>query len=258
VATEALREVARPSGVTVRRSDSGDADAVLDLYERWAREQNGPLTLRGPSFQDPTAIFASPTTAVSVAERDGVVVGYAVWDRGQHYGEKAVLEVSDLVAVEPDGLRALLRLLGSFASVAPVTTVDTSGDDLARLLLPSIGWTTTYTSPYMIKVLDVAGTLSALHYPEAVDAELAFTLAGDLLSENDGGYRLRVSGGVGRCERDAGGGPVFAPQGLAVLLAGAQSCANARFAGLLSGPTDHDRTLDALFGGRQPHIRTYY
>jgi hypothetical protein len=47
-------------------------------------------------------------------------------------------------------------------------------------------------------------------------------------------------------------------RGLALAYAGAQSCANLRMAGLLSGPDDHDAVLDALLGGRQTHIRDYF
>jgi hypothetical protein len=47
-------------------------------------------------------------------------------------------------------------------------------------------------------------------------------------------------------------------RGLALAYAGAQSTANLRMAGLLTGPGTHDATLDALLGGRQVHIRDYF
>jgi hypothetical protein len=44
-----------------------------------------------------------------------------------------------------------------------------------------------------------------------------------------------------------------------LLYAGVQSAANLRFAGLLWGGTPaDDAILDALFGGRQFHIRDYF
>jgi hypothetical protein len=39
---------------------------------------------------------------------------------------------------------------------------------------------------------------------------------------------------------------------------GVQSCANLRFAGLLTGPDTDDATWDALLGGRPFHIRDYF
>jgi len=37
-----------------------------------------------------------------------------------------------------------------------------------------------------------------------------------------------------------------------------QSCANLRFAGLLSGPDTDDARWDTLLGGRPFHIRNYF
>ena len=49
------------------------------------------------------------------------------------------------------------------------------------------------------------------------------------------------------------------PRGLALLYAGVQSCANLGAAGLLSGgDVAQDLDWDALFGGRQAHIRDYF
>ena len=52
---------------------------------------------------------------------------------------------------------------------------------------------------------------------------------------------------------------MLTPHGLALLYAGAQSCANLRAAGhLRGGDLEQDLDWDALFGGRQLHIRDYF
>ena len=43
----------------------------------------------------------------------------------------------------------------------------------------------------MIKVLDVPGAVGLRRYPPGLAAELPFRLAGDFLTENDGGYLRR-------------------------------------------------------------------
>ena len=43
--------------------------------------------------------------------------GYASWNRGANWGEKATIAVSDLLATTADGYRALLGAIGSFASI---------------------------------------------------------------------------------------------------------------------------------------------
>ena len=81
----------------------------------------------------------------------------------------------------------------------------------------------------------------------------------------DGDYRLEIADGKSDCDRlsagdakGAGNLPVLSPQGLALLYAGSQSCANLRLAGHLTGSTAHDTTLDALLGSGQVHVRDFF
>lgn len=266
IATSQLAEVPAPNGVTTRRAELGDLAAVREVYDTWAREQNGPLTRRGPSFPGTDSDLLEDFDGITLAvDGDGRVVGYASWVRGQHYDERGTLAVSDLLAVTADGHRALLRALGSFSSVAPATRIDTSGDDLVRLFLPGRHWETVASDPYMIMILDVGGALGQRGYPRFLSAQLGFRVAGDSVAGTDGAYRLVVAEGVGTCTvRNHAFGEhtddrTFHPRGLALLYAGVQSCANLRWAGLLTGGrTEQDTVWDTLFGGRQFHIRDYF
>jgi len=259
VPTVALAAVAAPSRTTTRRATVADVEPARAVYDRWARAQDGPLSRRAVSDEAAPEEFLAEATGVTVAEDGGRVVGYATWNRGQGYGESAALEVTDLVADTADGYRALLRVLGSFASVAPTTRLDTSGDDLARLVLPSLGWSVRHSSPYMLRVLDVVGAVEARRYPPGLRTELDLTLAGDVLPGLDGGYHLSVRDGRASCTPTTPGDRVLTSRGLSLLYAGAQSCANLRAAGHLEGgDRDEDLDWDALFAGRQRHIRDYF
>ena len=50
-------------------------------------------------------------------------------------------------------------------------------------------------------------------------------------------------------------GPVLTPGGLALAWAGAQTSANLRMAGHLSGGTENDEALDRVLAPRPIHIR---
>jgi predicted acetyltransferase len=259
LSTLALTAVAQPVTTTTRRARAGDVEAIRRLYDRWALAQNGPLSRRGPSFDPSAGDLLTHFTGVTVAEDDGQLVGYALWNRGQGYDETSALDVPDLLASTTDGYRALLRVLGSFATVAPTTRIDTSGDDLARLVLPSVGWQVQHSSPYMLRVLDVPEALGARRYAPALNAELDFTVAGDFLPGVDGSYHLSVSDGQADCVRTGGSDRVLSPRGLSLVYAGAQSSANLRTAGHLQGGNpEQDLDWDAVFGGRQLHIRDYF
>ena len=260
VRTHALAAVTPPQSVRTRRADVADFDAVRDIYDAWASGQNGPLTRRGVSFPAPAEQFLDSFTGVTLAiDETEAVRGFASWNRGPGYGEKAAIEVAALLATTGDAYRALLAALGSFVTVTPTLRIDTSGDDLARLFLPGVEWRVAESSPYMIKVLDIRGALGALRYPAGMTVELDFSIANDFLVENNGSYRLEVAGGEARCSAGGDGHRVLTPQGLALLFAGVQSCANLRATDhLRGGDVDQDLDWDALFGGRQQHIRDYY
>jgi predicted acetyltransferase len=259
--TRVLGMVARPAVVRTRRAVAADFDDIRAVYDAWAVGQNGPLTRRGVSFPATAQEFLDAFTGVTVAlDETGAICGYVSWERGQGFGEDALIAVSDLLATSADAYRALLATIGSFSSVTARTALRTSGADLVRHFLPTSNWRRTSTLPYMIRVLDVPGAVAMRRYPSGLSAELSFGLAGDFLAENDGAYRISVSSGSAECAADAAKDDrVLTPHGLALLYAGAQGCANLRAAGhLTGGDRADDLDWDAAFGGRQVHIRDFY
>ena len=261
VPTQLLASVAPPeTEVQLRRATAEDFGELDRIYTSWATAQNGPLTRHGISFPTTPEDYVADFDGVTLAlDRDDRVIGFASWDRGQGFRADANLEVSDLLALHADGYRALLRGLGSFAGVTGHVKIDTSGSDIAQLFLPVLRWETVASDPYMLCVLDVISALETRRYPPGLSVDLTFSVAAHFLTAVNGGYRLRVSGGRADCAHADPGGPVLSGRGLALLYAGVQSAANLRFAGFLTGgESADDSALDALFGGRQFHIRDYF
>lgn len=259
--THLLTAVPAPTGVTVRRAVEGDLEDLRNVYDSWAQQQNGPLSRRGASFDGSAPALISDVDGVTLAlDGAGTMCGFARWNRGPGCGDGSTLAVSDLLATSVDGYRALLRTLGSFSSVTPSTTIDTSGLDVIRSFVPSNDWAVVDASPYMLRVLDVCGSLERRCTP-GLTAGLGFTVAGDFLVENDGGYLLEVADGRTSCKSvtPAGGSRTFTPLGLAQMYTGAQSSANLRMVGQLSGgDAAEDLIWDAVFGGRPLHIRNAF
>ena len=149
-------------------------------------------------------------------------------------------------------------MLGSFGSVIGRVKVCTSGDDVARLSLPSPHWNVVARSPYMLRVHDVPGAFAARDWP--VDGEVTFTVAGDHVGTTDGTWRVVVEQGKATCApTDGADCPVLTPGGLALAWAGAQTCANLRMAGHLAGGTaEGEAALDRILATRPIHIRDYF
>ena len=260
IPSSALAGVRPGDGVRTRRATPADFDAVREVYDAWAAAQNGPLTRRGPSFPTDAEGFIDAFTGVTLAVDDaGEVVGFASWERGQGFGDSSTLEVSDLLALSADAHRALWRVLGSFGTVVGQVRVCTSGDDLARLTLPSAHWKVVARWPYMLRVHDVPGAFAAREWP--VDGEASFTVAGDHVGTTNGSWHLVIDQGKATCTPtpEPAEAPVLTPSGLALAWAGAQTCANLRMAGHLSGGgVEKDAALDRVLVPRPIHIRDFF
>ncbi|WP_195908900.1 enhanced intracellular survival protein Eis [Microlunatus sp. Gsoil 973] len=260
----ALARITAPEGVRTRRATAADGPAIREAYDVWAAANNGPLSRRGASFPVDDEELIKSFTGITVAERDGTIIGYTSWNRGPSFGPDGELQVFDLIAAERDGYRALLAALGSYASIVGWIKIENaSGLDLVLQLFPTSEWQVLDSQPYMLKIIDVVGALQARGYPTVISTTVEFGVAGDPITGTDGHYRLELSAGVARCSRlgDLRADspvPVFTPNGLAIAYAGAQSAAGIRTVGGLSGSADHDDTLGAIFGGRPARIRDHY
>jgi len=253
-----LARIGAPAGVRTRRATPADFDAVCRVYDTWAAAQNGPLTRRGPAFPADAKAFIDAFTGVTLAVDDaGDVIGFASWHRGQETGDSATLEVVDLLALRGDAYGALWHVLGSFGSVVGQVRLCTSGHDVARLSLPSAHWKAVEREPYMLRVHDVPGAFAGRDWP--VDGDVAFSVAGDHLGTTNGAWRLVIERGKATCAPAAAAdGPVLTPGGLALAWAGAQTCANLRMAGHLSGGMENDEALDRVLVPRPIHIRDFF
>ncbi|HLT61233.1 MAG TPA: sterol carrier protein domain-containing protein, partial [Microlunatus sp.] len=262
VPTHSLAGVRAPESGAVRRARAEDLPAVRDCYAAWAATQQGPLTREGATFAKVWEELLAESDGITLAVDDqGAVTGYAAWQRGQGYGPGSSIKVEELIARSADGYRALLRALGSFSSVTPAIRLSTSGFDPVRTLLPTIDWRVINRSPYMINVIDVAGALTRRGYRFGYEAVLEFEVTDHFVESNNGGYRLRVAGGRGRCERirPEHGQRRFTARGLAALFAGALPLADLRAAGLVSGGDPATDSLwDGAFGGSPVQIRDHF
>ena len=253
VPSSALSGLPPASGLTLRRAGERDAETVRRLYDTWAAGVDGALTRRGVSFPATDAELVGAGTGITLAEDEGGVArGYAAWTRGPGSGSGPELTVVDLMATRTEAYVALLRALGSFASVAATVRLHTTGDDLVRLLLPSTAWAPVSEDLYMLKVLDVEAAFTGARCAPGLALRSGFTLAGDVLADLDGSYTLVAEAGRVTCVRgSAVDDRTLGSRGLALLVTGAAPCRDLRALGLLTGGDPaQDADWDALVAGR--------
>jgi predicted acetyltransferase len=238
--------------VPTRRATASDLPAIRAVYQRWAADQNGPLTRVGAAFPDSDTAVLAAVSGYTVAESpDGTVTGYASWSRGAGYGADAQITVSDLLADDIASLTSLMKVLASFDSVAPTTVIRSSGHAEWMHLVRTGSLQTVLRREYGMAVLDVA-VLEHLGYPDGLEVALPFNWRGV-------GYVLTVSNGRGHVETaEVGGARALDAGGLALIISGAQRSGALRRLGHLSGDPRDDEFWDFLFGSRQPHVLNYF
>ena len=261
VPSGALGSLPPAPDVVLRRAGAEDVPQVRALYAAWAAGLDGTLTREGVSFPATDAELVGAVTGITLAEAaDGRPLGYASWTRGPGKPGQPDLVVSDLVATRLDAYGALLRMLGSFASVAATVRLRTTGADRLRLLLPTGDWTPVRENLCMLKVLDVERAFTGARCPPGLTFRGGFTVAGDVLEAVNGSYVVEAGSGEVRCVRDAAvDDRTLAPRGLALLVTGAAPCRDLRLLGLLGGGDPvQDADWDALVAGRVRGVLDYF
>jgi predicted acetyltransferase len=272
--TSALRGI-RPAHTTLRRATAEDATSIRNIYARVAASGSCLLARDGAAFEVGDRELIAATDGVTLAiDENGGAVGYVSWNRGSGYGGSATLSVVDLQAVTGDGYRALLSAVGSFDAVTPTVRIRTSGTDPIHWLIPGAGWSVSEVSPYMLRVIDLAGAVAARGWPTGLTAEIDLEVEDPLCPWNSGSHRLVLRGGTGHLEDLGGGSPehvgvesggvdaaataVTLP-GLALLYAGGVTSSALRRTGLITGGSaGSDTLLDAAFAGPRPAVLDYF
>ncbi len=198
---------------------------------------------------------------------DGLVTGYASWNRGEKWGPDGVLTVSEIHANDAASAEALLAVIGSFDAVTPTLRFRTSGNDPLQWLIPGAGWSIVDVRQYLLRVVDLPGAVAQRGWPAGLTATVDFSVHDPVCPWNSGRHRLVLDGGHARLEpgtatarQPATGTDLdISPRGLAVLIAGGATSAAMRRAGLLAGGSTADhQLLDAAMAGPRPAILDFF
>jgi predicted acetyltransferase len=184
-----------------------------------------------------------------IVRRDGVPEGYVVFF---HATWNEPLQVRDIVALTPAAGRRLLTLLADHRSVIETMRMPGGPNDALLFLMgeqkQKVGW----SLDLMLRILDVAGALSARGYPAAIGAELHLDVQDELLPANNGRFVLELAEGRGRV-RVGGEGRLRLPiRALAALYSGYLTPSELRAASAIDGPDADLATAALVFSGPRP------
>jgi predicted acetyltransferase len=250
--------------VVVRRGGPDDVAAVKDCYARTAARRPGAVQReawwwdrRLPADLADTVLFV-----VDGPPRPGgcPVAAYAAYRTGRAdppYDYSVV--VSEVVADDPDHLRALWRVVASSGSQAPhVEVIGPAEDDLflvADQMAPDAPRSETR---WMLRLVDLPAAMAARGWPAGAKGTVELDVRDGHVAANEGRWVLEVGGGEARLTPGGTGRVCASIGGLASWWAGYATASRLARTGHLDGPPEALAVLDALLPADPPVLVDFY
>lgn len=237
---------------------------LVDVYRRYREERTG-LVHRGRAMWDAGPIASPPKghrQVILAYEEDGDPLGYVAYHHGPGYsrstnGAGQYLQITDLIALTPQAIQALWRVVGGYDNVAEIRWENAPVDDpLVNMLVEPRMLNRHVRDGIMVRLVNLEDALPLRPY--AVASELRFDLADNFCEWNHGRWTLTTDP-EGAEARRVDGQEVdlrLTPDTLASLVWGHYSASDAYAAGLLEDVRDGsvlERWDAALRTKHRPH-----
>lgn len=248
------------SSLSVEPFDADDFAEVAPVYESIASQSNG-LVQRDEEWWRKRVLDGGDDTQYRYLVREeGRVTGYIVYtmQRG-HDDWRSTLQCRDLHWTTPGAARALLALAALHRSTGKdLTWVGPPTEPLADLLVED-AVESEWIFRWMVRVLDVPGSLEARGYLPHVETGVTIAVTDPLFPENEGPWRIEVSGAAAKCARTDDEPHARADvQTWASIWSGLHAARTAARMGRLEASEDAIVALGSIFAGPLPWISDFY
>lgn len=244
--------------LTVREADTKDERSIRSVYRAYAHGRDGWLD-RGPYVWRRTRAKHDGSLARGfVAERGGRVEGYVFYHQERTTDGEYHLQISDMAYASPQAARTLLAFLRQHKTLADKVRWACAPDDGMLSLLGDRRHRLDLHFPWMLRIVDVAGALTARGYPRAASGRLTFDIRDEVVRANGGKYILDVEGGSGHARPGGRGALRMNVRALASLYSGHHRASRLAEMGLLEGSRRAVDLADVVFSGSAPSLGDFF
>lgn len=238
-------------GLPVRRFTEADRPAVEAARRTWAARRDGQVDR--DAFLWARSFARHGRHALGwIAGREGAVEGFVSVHQERAPSGALELELFDWWANTAAGTASLLAFLREHRAQADAFTCEASPADPLWLRLTNQHRQPVRAGIFMLRLVDVAGALTARGYPPGVRGALHLRVRDALFPENDGAFVLHVADGAGGVEAGGRGDLECDVAALAPLYTGHCSASQLVSAGCCTSTPDALALADAAFAGPQP------
>lgn len=181
--------------------------------------------------------------------------GYIIFHQN---GKESQLVILDWVALTTAAAKRLWTFVADHRSQMETATWCGSVVHPLLLFLPEQTAKVKNSSIWMLRIVNVAKALSERGYPTGVEAELHLAVQDDLLTDNNGNFILRVSGGSGEVTRGGKGELRLNIRGLSPLYTGLYTPHQLQFSGFLEASDRVLATATKIFAGSVPWMADFF
>ncbi|MCR9159778.1 MAG: enhanced intracellular survival protein Eis [Nannocystaceae bacterium] len=198
-------------------------------------------------------------TCVLARHDNGQVEGYVSYSKSPTPSGSHEIVVHDMFASSPWGYRRLWSFLGSSCTrLVDGVVLYTAPHDPAYMLLPEQRADVRLADTWMIRLLDLDAAFGQRGYPPRLEATLDIDVYDDVIDENNGQWRLSVSGGRGAIRRGGAGDLRTDIRGLSALYSGFAGPGALAASGLIEGTPAALAIAGTVFGAAQPWMREMF
>ncbi|GHJ07919.1 hypothetical protein TPA0907_22860 [Micromonospora humidisoli] len=250
--------------LTVRPGTPTDLTTVDELHTHTIRHRRGLLARNGPLHEHHrtrhTTDNTLPYDGLTLVEHHGHLVGYAGWNRRNHYGDDGTITVEDLAATTADAARELVGILASWHSVAPTLRLTLLPGDPLTPHLPVEKAREHHQDTWMHRPVDVTRAVRDRGWPTHLHGTATFTLDDPLADWNTGTWQLEITDGHADLRRTTAPADLhLTVRGFALLYTGTATARTIAQAGLLHHPAGTDPTpLDLLAAPGPAQLGDYF
>lgn len=232
-----------------------DSEIFSDIYRQSAIKINGKLDRN-------QAIWSG---IIQPREQE-IIYAYLVGTQAQPEGyiilyqnaKESQLVILDWVALTTAAAKQLWTFVADHRSQIETAVWRSSVVHPLLLFLPEQTAKVKNSSIWMLRIINVAKALSGRGYPDGVEAELHLAVQDDLLTDNNGNFILRVSGGSGEVTRGGRGDLQLNIRGLSPLYTGLYTPRQLEFSGFLEGSDRVIATATEIFASSVPWMADFF
>lgn len=242
-----LKSIPFTSGAPAREATEADRDAVADCYRRAVSHQDGHLD-RGDYLWNRVYEPKGKESRGFVIDGPAGVDAYVFFQQKDELPDgRYNLYITDLNAATPEAARSLLAFLAGFRSMANEAVFNAGPMHPLLMLLPEQHFSMTRREYWMLRLVDVAGALTARGYPPGLRAQVHLDITDDDVSRNRGPIVLHIDDA--RADIATGGDARIRlhVRALAAVYTGFADPRTLANLGFMEGPAEDLATLAAIF-----------